>query len=60
MAKKDYPTIRTTLVIDDWGPAKNEDEKEMLMEHILHQLKEGYTSGHEDKLYWQLKENTIS
>ncbi len=48
-------TSRTTITIDDWGDEKNEDDTQMLMEHIFKAIKGGYTSGHENQIYWTLK-----
>jgi hypothetical protein len=58
--KTSQETIRTSIVIDDWGPGKTDDQKMLLLEHVLGQIKEGYTSGHADRMYWRLNEGTIS
>jgi hypothetical protein len=59
-AKASKETIRTSIVIDDWGPGKTDEQKMELLEHVFGQIKEGYTSGHADRLYWRLNEGTIS
>jgi hypothetical protein len=54
--KKDLTTKRTTLIINDWSQEeKSDDDTEMLFEHIFNQIKEGFTSGHEDQIYWSLR-----
>lgn len=58
--KPSQETIRTSIVIDDWGPGKTDDDKRMQLEHVFSQIKKGYTSGHEDRMYWRLNEGTIS
>jgi hypothetical protein len=58
--KPSQETIRTSIVIDDWGPVKTDDQKMEQLEHVFKQIKDGCTSGHEDRMYWRLNEGIIS
>ena len=54
MPKSKAKMRTTTISINDWGKEKNEDDRIVLLEHILSQIRQGYTSGHEDKIYWTI------
>ena len=54
MPKSKAKMRTTTLTINDWGPEKDGEDQLILLEHIFSKIKQGYTSGHDDKIYWTI------